>query len=135
MLDHLDKRQTGVCLGLIMFLLLFGGAHITSHILFGILMFVGLVALVENVESIKKIVYMSNKLLDVGIFIASILATIYMGVTITGAVTVASIIFSLVYAPMIRNERKAQEEIKDEIKKQKINSFRYKLIRNKRKLK
>ena len=110
---HLNIPQALLCLGVIVSGISIGG-HIAGHIMFGLLMFVGLVALVENVPWIKAIVYRTNVILDIIIFGCSILATIFMGVTITGAITVASLIFSLVYAPYIRNLRKEEEDIKKE---------------------
>lgn len=109
MLKHFNKMQSALCLAVIVLGFMAGG-HIAGHIMFGILMFVGLVALVENVEWIRWIVYKSNVFLDIFFFAASIGATIYMGVSITGAITVASIIFSLVYAPYIRNSEKSKKE-------------------------
>lgn len=108
MLKHFNKGQSILCVAIIVLGFMAGG-HIAGHIMFGILMFVGLIALVENVSWIRWIVYKSNVFLDIFFFSASIGATIYMGVTITGAITVASIIFSLVYAPYIRNSMKSKE--------------------------
>ncbi len=109
MLKHFNKMQSLLCVAVIVLGFMAGG-HIAGHVMFGILMFVGLVALVENVSWVRWIVYKSNVLLDIFFFAASIGATIYMGVTITGAITVASIIFSLVYAPYIRNSMKSKDE-------------------------
>lgn len=108
-MEHLNLKQTLICGGLLAVLGLLGGAHIMSHIMFGILMLSGVVALVENVKWIKWIVYRSNVVIDLLFFVFSIVATVQLGVTITGAITVASLIFSLIYAPMMRNKIKAEK--------------------------
>lgn len=116
-MKHINVTQTIICLGVLGLGIGIGG-HLAGHVMFGILMFAGLVALVENVGWIKWIVYKSNVFLDVVFFGLSVLATIYMGVTITGAITVASLIFSLIYAPMIRNKMNhaKQEKVKARLK-------------------
>jgi len=123
-MEHLNFKQTAICIGLLIALGLVGGGHILAHISFGILMLAGIVALVENVNWIKWIVYRSNVILDLFFFIFSVIATVQLGVTITGAITVASLIFSLIYAPMMRNKIKAQKL--DKLEKEANMKNRYK---------
>lgn len=113
MLKHLDLFQTALC-AVILVIGLFIGGHIATHITFGTFMFLGLVGLVENIPFIKWFVYRSNKLWDILIFIASIVATVKLGVTITGAITVASVIYTFVYAPAIRNKMRYDKKLKKE---------------------
>lgn len=116
MLKHIDKLQTAICLG-VLFLGIVIGGHIVTHIMFGLLMFLGLVGLIENIPAIKWLVYKSNKFWDIMLFIASIIATVKLGVTITGAITVASIIYTFIYAPFIRNKMRYDNFVKEERKR------------------
>lgn len=89
------------------------GGHLAAHIFFGILMLVGLIALVENIPFVKWLVYKSNNFIDILLFVLSILATIYVGVTITAAITVAGLGYTMGYAPYVRRQiakRKAAQK-------------------------
>ena len=67
MLKQFNKGQSILCVAIIVLGFMAGG-HIAGHIMFGILMFVGLIALVENVSWIRWIVYKSNVFLDIFFF-------------------------------------------------------------------
>ena len=87
-----------------MFIGLMMGHMIASFIFFGMITFAGFVFLVENITILKWIVYRTSALFDVLIFVASIVATIQLGVTITASLTVAGLAFTLLYRPWIINK-------------------------------
>lgn len=92
-------RQTLFVIAMIIGLIM--GHMIASFIFFGMLTFAGFVFLVENITILKWIVYRTSALFDVLIFVASIVATIQLGVTITASLTVAGLAFTLLYRPWI----------------------------------
>lgn len=114
----MDWKQTSIFAAVVLFCIYIGG-HIVTHIMFGLFMLAGIVGLAENIPFIKWIVYKSNNILDIGIFVLAGLATFTVGVTITGAVTVAGLGYTFVYAPYVRNQLKLMAEEKAELKAKK----------------
>lgn len=82
------------------------GGHIASHIIFGLMMLAGLIGLVENIPIVKWFVYSTNNFIDIALFVAAGIATIYLGVTITAALTVCGLGYTFVYAPYVRERIK-----------------------------
>ena len=80
------------------------GGHLAGHIFFGIITLIGLIALTENIPFIKWFVYKTNTIIDVLIFVLAAIATVKLGVTITAALTVAGLGYTMVYAPYVRNQ-------------------------------
>ena len=83
------------------------GGHIVGHIFFGLMLLGGLIALVENIPFIKWIVYKGNNIMDVILWIFSAMAIVMFGVSIAAALAIASLGYTMVYAPYVR---KQQEE-------------------------
>lgn len=92
------------------------GGHLAAHIFFGIIMLIGLIALVENIPFVKWLIYKSNNAIDIGLFILAALATIYVGVTITAALTVAGLGYTMVYAPYVREQIKKKKQSERKLK-------------------
>ena len=80
------------------------GGHLAGHIFFGVITLVGLIALVENIPFIKWFVYRTNNIIDVLLFVLAGIATVKLGVTITAALTVAGLGYTMIYAPYVRNQ-------------------------------
>ncbi len=86
---------------------MFVGGTLATWIFFGILTFAGFVGLVESVPLLKWIIYKTSGLFDIIIFVATIAATVKLGVTITASLTIAGLLFTFVYRPYI-NYKKQQ---------------------------
>ena len=95
-----------------MFIGLAIGGMMATWIFFGLLTLAGLIGLIENIAILKWIVYRTSGALDILIFIAGIMATIKLGVTITASLTVAGLGFTFLYRPWIQKQvakRKASQ--------------------------
>lgn len=86
------------------------GGHLAGHIFFGVITLVGLIALVENIPFIKWFVYRTNNIIDVLLFVLAGIATVKLGVTITAALTVAGLGYTMIYAPYVRKQLNKQKE-------------------------
>lgn len=85
------------------------GGHLAGHIFFGIILLGGLVALVENIPFIKWLVYKGNNIMDVMLWGFSALAIVMFGVSIAAALAVASLGYTMVYAPYVRKQQEAKK--------------------------
>jgi len=81
---------------------------ITEWTIFGLLTLAGLIGLIENIKWLKWIVYRLSAPIDILIFVATIIATASLGVTITASLTIASIGFTFGYRPWIQAQRAKQ---------------------------
>ena len=99
-----------IIFGVSMFLGLIIGGHIAGHIFFGIMLLGGLIALTENIPFIKYLVYKGNNLMDVVLWAFSAIAIVSFGVTIAAALAVASLGYTMVYAPYVRKQVAKQKE-------------------------
>ena len=104
------------------------GGHLAGHIFFGVITLIGLIALVENIPLIKWFVYKTNNIIDVLLFVLAGIATVKLGVTITAALTVAGLGYTMIYAPYVRSQidkRKHKladdSRINDKLNKRNIN--------------
>lgn len=79
------------------------GAAVGTYIFFGVVTLAGLIAVIESNKYLRHFVKQSSFLVDLAIFVATIYATATLGVTITAALTVAGLGFSLAYAPWLRS--------------------------------
>ena len=86
---------------------MFIGGTLATWIFFGILTFAGFVGLVESVPVLKWIIYRTSGLFDIIIFVATIMATVKLGVTVTASLTIAGLLFTFAYRPYI-NYKKQQ---------------------------
>jgi hypothetical protein len=77
------------------------GGMMATYILFGLMTLGGIVFLIESVPWLKWIVYRMNSTIDIIIFVLTIIATIKLGVTIAGSLTIAGLGFTMIYRPYI----------------------------------
>lgn len=98
------KKQS--LFGLIIIVGLVIGGTIANYLFFGLMTLAGFIVLVEGIPLLKWIFSKTSQLLDIIIFIATVVATAELGVTITGSLTVAGLGFTLVYAPYLKACRK-----------------------------
>lgn len=94
-----------IFLGLIVIGVLIGTA-ISTYVFFGAITLAGLIAIIESNKYLKYIASKSNKLIDILIFLATLYATLSLGVTITASLTFAGLGYTLVYAPWLRLKKK-----------------------------
>jgi Ca2+/Na+ antiporter len=104
------------------------GGHLAGHIFFGVITLIGLIALTENIPLIKWFVYKTNNVIDVALFVLAGIATVKLGVTITAALTVAGLGYTMIYAPYVRkqiskrkNRLAENEKINNKLNKRNIN--------------
>jgi len=90
-----------IFLGLVIIGILIGTA-ISTYVFFGAITLAGLIAIIESNKYLKYVATKSNKLLDIIIFLATLYATLSLGVTITASLTFAGLGYTLVYAPWLR---------------------------------
>jgi len=90
-----------VLLGIALFVmvLMIGGA-LATYVFSGVLMFAGLVAMVESVPLLKWMFKKTSGFIDVLIFAFSIYGLAHMGATVSIGLSVAGLLFTLVYKPM-----------------------------------
>ncbi len=93
--------------GLIVFVLIIGlsfmiGSYILTATFFGTLTLVGMIAIIESIPPIKWLLARSTRLIDMILFIFTILATMNYGLNIAASLTIAGIGYTLVYAPYLR---------------------------------
>ena len=88
------------------------GGQLAGHIFFGLILLGGLIALVENITAIKWLVYKGNNIIDVVVWGLSAVAIVTVGVTIAAALAVASLGYTMVYAPYVRRVMAEREAIK-----------------------
>lgn len=88
-----------------MFIGLAIGGVLVAWIFFGLLTLSGLIGLIENIAPLKWIVYRTSAFWDIIIFLATIIATAKLGVTITASLSVAGLGFTFVYRPWIQAQR------------------------------
>ena len=80
------------------------GGHLAGHIFFGVILLGGLIALVENIPSIKWLVYKGNNIMDVMLWGLSALAIVTLVVSVAAALAVASLGYTMAYAPYVRRK-------------------------------
>jgi hypothetical protein len=105
------KRSTG---GLLLFaVILFIGFKVGSHILmatfFGTLELAGLIAIVESMPLLKKLLSRTSKVFDIIIFGFTILATMQYGLTVAASLTVAGLGYTLFYGPHLREQYQSKK--------------------------
>ena len=109
------KSQQGALLFLGIIVLAFLiGSYILTAVFFGLLMLVGLIALIESIPPLRWIMCRTSRVVDIIIFVLSIMAMASYGLNITAALTVAGVGYTLCYAPYLRET----EEIRKSMPKQ-----------------
>jgi len=95
---------------LIALLLLVGLFIFTSYTFFGIITLVGLIAMIESVPTLKWVVMRTSNIIDILIFVFTIIATAQFGVTIAASLTVASLGYTAFYKPFLVKERERERK-------------------------
>ena len=88
------------------------GSYILTAFFFGTLTLMGLILIIESVGPLKYILSRTTKLLDIVIFVFSIIAMATYGLNITAALTVAGVGYTLIYAPYLRSQLKEKKNNK-----------------------
>jgi hypothetical protein len=99
------------------------GGHLAAYFFFGVITLVGFIALIESISMLKWIVIRTSGLIDVIIFVTTIIATASFGITITASLTVAGLGFTLLYAPWLRSNHyksKSNNRYKSHLKGPKV---------------
>ncbi len=80
------------------------GSTLMQSTFAGVLTLIGFIALVESIGPLKWLVKRGNKTIDVIIFVATIIATAQLGITIALALTIAGLGYTMFYAPYLREQ-------------------------------
>lgn len=80
------------------------GSYILTATFFGLISLVGLIILIESIQPLKWLLSRTSKIVDMCLFIFTILATINYGLNIAAALTVMGVGYTLVYAPWLREQ-------------------------------
>jgi len=86
----------------ILFVLLFL-SQLAVYMFAGIIMFAGLVAMVESIKPIRWVLARTGGLIDIIIFGGSVMLTWKAGVTVAMGVSIAGLLFTIYYKPYLRN--------------------------------
>lgn len=78
------------------------GNYIMNATFFGIIILLSLVAIVESIPFLKWALSRVSKGFDLVLFVATVMATIYLGLNMTAGLTVAGFGYTMVYAPYLR---------------------------------
>lgn len=73
-----------------------------TYVFSGLLMFAGLVALVESLPPLRWFFSRTGSLVDILIFVFSVIALGTMGATVAIGLSVAGLLFSVYYKPYLR---------------------------------
>lgn len=92
------------------------GGHLAGHIFFGVILLGGLIALAENIPAIKWLVYKGNNIMDIMLWALSALAIVTLGVSVAAALAVASLGYTMAYAPYVRKRLAEQQASKNKNK-------------------
>ena len=97
----------GVILSFVLFVITFYvGVVLSTYFFLGILMFIGLVIIIESVSPLKWFVYKCYNAFDLMLFISGVILTFKLGVTISASFIVLNILYSLTYKQWIKNVKK-----------------------------
>ena len=96
-----------ICIIVLAFMI---GSYILTATFFGLLTLCGLIALIESIQPLRWILSRTTQIIDVVLFLFTILATMNYGLNIAASLTVAGIGYTLVYAPYLREQRKKRNE-------------------------
>lgn len=80
------------------------GSYILTSVFFGTITLIGLIVLIESIPPLKWVVSRTSKVVDITIFILTILAMASYGLNITASLTVAGLGYTLMYGPYLREQ-------------------------------
>lgn len=83
-------------------LIMFSGA-LAVYVFSGLIMFVGMVALIESIGPLRWFVARTGSYIDLMIFGFSIYLAINGSVTVAMGITIAGLLFTVFYKPYLRN--------------------------------
>ncbi len=86
------------------------GSYILTTTFFGIITLLGFIVLIESIPPLKWFVTRTSKIVDVLIFLFTIIATASLGLNITAGLTVAGVGYTLVYAPYLREQYEVEKQ-------------------------
>jgi hypothetical protein len=86
------------------------GAAIGTQIFFGAIALGGFIAIAESNRWVKWCVIKGSYVVDIAIFAASIIAMGMLGVTISGGLTFAGLLYTLGYAPHVRKQHELNKD-------------------------
>jgi len=83
------------------------GAAIGTYVFFGAVTLAGMVAVIETNPKLKRLAASSTRVIDVGLFVATIYAVSTLGITAAASLTVAGLGYSLIYGPYLRMQKES----------------------------
>lgn len=109
----MKKSVIGLLLFVLIILIAFTvGSYILSATFFGTVTLIGLIAIIESVPAIKWLAARSTAVIDITLFVFTIMATMQYGLNIAASLTVAGAGYSLFYAPWLKEQRAANKKEK-----------------------
>ena len=86
------------------------GSYIITATFFGIISLIGLVVMIEAIPPLKWLMSRTTRVVDICIFIFTILATMNYGLNISASLTIMGLGYTLVYAPRLRETRASSKK-------------------------
>jgi hypothetical protein len=96
------KKNRLLAIVFVIFICMYAGGIVLESAIAGIITFISLVALIESISFLKWLISHTSKLVDFSIFVFAVYAKIHFGVTIAIGIMFAGLMFTLLYAPYIR---------------------------------
>lgn len=109
-MDSLQSKFAIYC-GIFLVAIIIGG-NIISYAFTGLITFLSFIFLCESVPGFKWIISKTSHLIDVGLFCFAVYSKVHFGVSIAMALTFATLGYTLVYAPYVRETYLADKKIK-----------------------
>lgn len=102
-----------IVIGIIVILVILSvGGSIATYVLSGVLMFAGLVAMVESIGILKWLFRHTSSLVDILIFGFTVFAMSHMGATVSISLSVAGLLFTIIYKPMLVGNRSVNRVVR-----------------------
>lgn len=88
------------------------GGFIANSIVFGSIMIAGIYVCFRTMPNVERWLAKRSKTFDMFLMIASVVAVAMLGLTMTASLTVAALLYSLVYAPYLREKYRHELKVK-----------------------
>lgn len=109
---------------MLLFIIMFSGV-VATYVFSGLLMFAGMVALCESIPLVRWLFSKTGNLLDLLIFGFSVFAIADMGVTVAIGLSVAGLLFSVYYKPLLKkSHRKRSKNVSGNAKGRESRTYR-----------
>lgn len=105
-------RKTDIIFIVILLLAFKVGSYIMTAAFFGTVSLIGLIVMIEAIPPLKWVLSRSTRVIDVVIFLFTILATMNYGLNISASLTVMGLGYTLCYAPRLRADRLTKKKSK-----------------------